>query len=202
MKATWTKPIESATAIWGLQWCCTSAPGDQSWNPLKEEPVCLCISWGGANWDEGRKQGGRPLVDRKTRGVEASIWEDVKGKVVRGGTVKVRRWKERIIRWNEHQRGWEFPSGFLGRDPSSLLFPPWISHSMSVKSPQTHTHSRWNTDRTKVSATLVPWGPFPSPTLSWPWGISPLRNTGTRSLRLTQTWGRRTSDERSLCVDG
>ena len=60
--------------------------------------MCLCISWGGANWDEGRKEGGRPLVDRKTRGVEASIWEDVKGKVVRGGTVKVRRWKERIIR--------------------------------------------------------------------------------------------------------
>ena len=35
------------------------------------------------------RQGGRPLADRKTRGVEASIWEDVKGKVVRGGDVKV-----------------------------------------------------------------------------------------------------------------
>lgn len=46
----------------------------------------------------------------KTRDVKASIWEHVKGKVVRGGTIKVKvgswvltllppvRWKERIIR--------------------------------------------------------------------------------------------------------
>lgn len=72
--------------------------------------MCLCISQRGADWDEGRKQGGRPPVDMKTRDVKASIWEHVKGKVVRGGTIKVKvgswvltllppvRWKERIIR--------------------------------------------------------------------------------------------------------
>lgn len=54
--------------------------------------------------------GERPPLDRKMRGPEPSTWEDVKRKVVRGGTVKVRleswvltlvppvRRKERITR--------------------------------------------------------------------------------------------------------
>lgn len=83
--------------------------------------------------------GERPPLDRKMRGPEPSTWEDVKWKVVRGGTVKVRleswvltlvppvRRKERITRGRESQRGRRIPTWISRKRLLHVSFStPWI----------------------------------------------------------------------------
>lgn len=156
----------------------------------------------GGGWASRRQMGERPPLDRKMRGPEPSTWEDMKWKVVRGGTVKVRleswvltlvppvRRKERITRWRESQRGRRIPIWISRKRLLHLSFStPWIWRHASHR----HTHTlKAKRGRNKRKCYPISPGLFCTPALSLPGRILALRNAGVRNLRLTYVWGRGT----------